>query len=331
MKEKHIETVFSEEEFRKSGAERLITFFDKTDFFEKIQKLLTADNLKDVFSFEEFRDAIIRINGILRDIPIHDRDADGEHAALGSNFSDIIYRLPLQHDKEDLLLQTYEALPDIQKEDLQYFIPLMITGIHLFNDGNGRTSRVFHVLLKNLISKEDFYFELNKALDINGRNNTMDINSTSINTYLKNCILKKYGLDEWDLLPTMSKHDIESDIDFTLEIKNYKNESADDFFETCQSDSKLALISALEFLKDKDALLNQCLEQKKSGKKYISIKLMDTFLSKDDWKNILTNYFILKKEMCALLIDMFVNPREYMVDSQTTLKEEFIGSLHSDF
>jgi hypothetical protein len=181
------------------------------------------------------------------------------------------------------------------------------------------------------MSKEDFYFELNKALDIDGRNNSADINPTSINTYFKKRILKKYGLDKWNLLPTMSTHNIENDIDLTLEIRNYKNQNADNFFETCQSDSKLAFISALEFLKDKDALLNQCLEQKQSGRKYISIKLMDTFLSEDDWKIIHDNYFLLKKEMCASSIDMFINPHEYMVDPQTTLKEEFIESLNRDF
>jgi len=49
---------------------------------------------------------LVRINGVLREIPIGERVTDGKKVYLGGS-ADITY-FPRYEDKEDLLLQTLE-------------------------------------------------------------------------------------------------------------------------------------------------------------------------------------------------------------------------------
>lgn len=199
---------------RKEMRERLIRFFDKTDMFEKFQDLLRSESLEDKIAFDEFKNFLIRINGILRDINIKDREFDGKDIILHGFNED--YEVPDDKDKESLLLKTYEAIFNIKdKNDLQYLIPVAINAIHLFADGNGRTSRVMHLLLKNLCTKEEFYFELDKALGINGRFDSVDINPLIV-------------YEDIEYINALKKERVEILIDSFIDPENYKTIEGDE-------------------------------------------------------------------------------------------------------
>lgn len=328
LKEQREQGHISEGEFRKGMIEKIISFFEKAHIFERAQEILKAENIKEVITFEEFRDFLIRVNGVVRDIPIKDREADGQTAVLGSDIS--YERLPLQEDKEELLLKAYENIDKIPKDELKYFVPLIITGIHLFKDGNGRTARIFNLLFSGFNSPEDLYRELEKTLDIDGRYNTLDINPGIIKENLKRFVLKQYGLDTWKNQPMIKELNIQNGVLGQLQIDPDICAKANHFSKICYTDQDFGFLSILSVLKDK-SYFNECLEDISLGRKRISIKLADKYLNENDWNEIYKIYFGLKRQQRGdILIDMFIDPDKYKIDESTTLKDKLINSLHTE-
>jgi len=64
-----------ENKLRADRAEKAIEFIDRANCFEFVKDLM---NNKTEINFEQFKDFLIRINGIVRNIPIKERSIDGQ-------------------------------------------------------------------------------------------------------------------------------------------------------------------------------------------------------------------------------------------------------------
>jgi len=319
----------SESDLREKSAVRLIDFIEKTGLYNKVQELSEAKNINEVLSFEEFRDFLIRVNGIIRGIKIKDRAADGENIVV-KGFVDV-YRLPKLKDKEDLLLQTYEALDKVDKNDLKYFIPLMITAIHLFEDGNGRTSRVFNVLLNNFNHKDDMHSDIRKSLGIDGRYDYKDINPQDISFDIIRLLMNQEGIsfedNQWP--PILPPEFFGTKNRFMFTTEPFTNPYGKRLFEFYNHDSELVFLSIFKYLKGKD-LLVKCIETNNElgGVKALSPALMEFFLTETDLGNIINGYFDLLKERVKILIDSFINPTEHtLIDGSMTIKDKILKSI----
>ncbi len=323
LREQKEQGIISEGEFRKGMIEKIINFFEKAHIFEKVQELLKAEKIKDVISFEEFRDFLIRVNGVVREIPIKDRGTDGQNIYMGGS-ADITY-FPYFEDRQNLLSEVYESIDKVKKEDLKYFVPLMITAIHLFKDGNGRTSRIFNLLFSDSVSGEDLSFELEKVLGLDGRYIGHNINPSYIDKEVDNYLINKYGLNSKKGL----SDEIRISVDQGLNILDHEmfddiNTDNEGFLDAWGTNKKLANMVIILFLQEK-GILQKCMTDD-----VLNIKLVNKYLNKEDWMNLESNFYKSLKEKTEILIDIFVKPEEYHVEpyNPTTLKDLLITRIN---
>jgi len=319
MEEQPIEV--NEKEFRAQQAEKLVGFLNKIGAYEYIQKLKLNPETGDEPSFEEFRDFLLRINGILRDIPISERTADGKTVYL-EGFDPAL--VPKQEDKEGLLKEAYQAVGNIQGGDEEYLLPAVVNAVHLFADGNGRTSRVLHTLLQSK-SEEEFTKKLQTSVSDSGRYDTADISPALISTDIEKIVLMRHGIQFEDngeyspIFPEGFGHLFAS-------IEEPKTPKAKEFMSFRRIDQPYCFISAYEYLKAKD-LLSKVTVEIPSGLTLSPLK-MEKELTEDDWNEIIKEYYGLKKEHVKVLIDTFVEPHSYKnVDGSMDLRDYFIKKI----
>jgi hypothetical protein len=157
---------------RPKRAEEVISFIDRAGVYDFFHNL--SEN-KESVTFEQFKSFLIRINGIARGISINERGFDGSTVGLSGGILGEIVLPPKNDDKEDLLKLAFESAKDLTPEDNSYMLPAIINELHLFSDGNGRTSRTLHLLMTSS-NKEAFGAEIRKALSVDGRYDSFDIN-----------------------------------------------------------------------------------------------------------------------------------------------------------
>lgn len=150
---------------RDKRADYLVNFLDHIN----AKNILDSEESKREFikntSFEDFEGWVVRFNGMLRSIPIKERYIDGKDVALVSN-PDQITELekkfnntgskteypPRETDKEELLKEMHQLAQKMEAQgsslqDIALLISTGVNAIHLFNDGNGRTSRLLNYLI----------------------------------------------------------------------------------------------------------------------------------------------------------------------------------------
>lgn len=313
----------SEKEFRAAQAEKIIDFLTRIGAYEYIQKLISNPEADQSLSFDKFKDFLTRLNGIARDIPISERKTDGETVYL-SGFDEAL--VPRQEDKEAILKDAYEAMSKISSGDEAYLLPATVNAVHLFADGNGRTSRVLHTLLTKFESNEKFIEKLRLALSEDGRYETADINPARVRTDIDKIILNRHGIKfenekEWSpIFPNGFRRLFAS----TEEVENPK---AKEFMSLRRTDQSYCFISAYEYLKEKDLISKNVIELR--GGVALSPSKMDQLLSEADWEEILNKYYELKKEHVEILIDAFVKPEEYKnLDGSMNLRDYFLSEIH---
>ena len=185
----------AEEESRQEQAEKLVIFLRRTGSYEYIKGLFDNAN-QERPSFEDFEDFLGRINGITRDISPTERSHDGEHVQL-SGFAEVVL-VPKHEDKEGLLEYAYDAAAELEREDISIMLPAVINAVHLFEDGNGRTSRVIHTLLEEHTSEDEALEKVRSAAGICGQFDSMNIDPGLISTELQKVVLGKHG---WNFSP----------------------------------------------------------------------------------------------------------------------------------
>ncbi|MFA6445968.1 MAG: hypothetical protein WCW14_01830 [Candidatus Paceibacterota bacterium] len=321
--EKEINSI-NDAELRIQQTEKIVDFLNKIGAYKYVQKILSNPEEKREVSFEEFRDFVVRLNGIARDVPIVKRSADGDGVYL-SGFDEV--QVPNHKDKEDILKDAYNSLGKIPSGDEAYLIPAVVNAVHLFADGNGRTSRILHTLLTKFVSVEDFNNNLRLAVGENGRLETEDINPGIVSTDIDKIVLLRHGFkfeNEQDWSP------IFPDGFCMLFVRTEKvtSKKAQEFVNLFKADQSDCFIAASEYLKEKGVLL-QNVVRLDDGMALSPLK-MEQSLSEEDWAEIMKRYYSLKKEHVEILIDSFVEPDKYKtMDGSMNLRNYFIKEIQT--
>ncbi len=315
---------------RPERAEKIVSFLEKINAFEFLQSL---DKNSEKIDFEKFKSFLVRLNGIARDIPINKRNFDGKDVEISGGLLGETILPPKAEDKDSLLEYAFDFVEDLEKKDNSYMIPAVINELHMFNDGNGRMSRVIHLLLSSE-NKEIFDTELLKTLGPDGRFDSLDINPGLINLEIELEVLKDHG---WEFVYNeqgnrKSYHEVLKGGVASAEYS--KVDSNNDFFvesiekyrKIFESDSKYLLTATVESM---------------SKEKYESLLLpnglisplkMET-LSEATWKLIFDNYYELKKDHVKTLVWIFKNPDDYKnpKNEEENLRDLFIRRIREEF
>ena len=129
-------------------ADKLLRFFEKTKFFDLVENENGFAEWLDAIDFETFQKHLIRVNGLVRDIPMKDRKMDGDTVQIGSFVTGTSYLPPEASDKERLFQEYFDSAKHVDdRKDAALMTYLAIQMIHPFSDGNGRTGRILYTLL----------------------------------------------------------------------------------------------------------------------------------------------------------------------------------------
>lgn len=332
MKEINFNTqgaIKSESEQRLERGGRIVNFLDKINAYDYINAIF--DSEKEKPSFDEFKNFLVRINGIAREIPIKKRSFDGKEMEI-SGFLGTDTLFPKFEDKDDLLRYAYDSLIITNRDDLKYSLPAIINAIHYFEDGNGRTSRTMHQLLENHSTNQEMLDSLGKALGEEGRFETPDINPGLIITEIQKIIFSKHGLHVEDNGEPNFRETFRrvASVEFEKIEENHKNiEYIKDFKSKLFVDGSYLKTVLCEVLgKDINEILTQ-----KYGSNDISPLKMAEILSETQWQEIFEKYYGLKKEYVKILIDVFAKPENYKSneDGNVSVKDLFIQKINSIF
>jgi hypothetical protein len=311
---------------RPERADKIYKFLDRINAYEYIQDVMGGQEEKP--SFEDFKNFLIRINGIARDISIKQRSFDGNEVQL-TGFVDTVL-VPKHEDKETLLKYVYDNLEKVKKGEEKYLIPVVINALHFFNDGNGRTSRVMYQLLEKHDSKEKFEREMKLALGEDGRWDCPDVSPGLIWADVEKIILEKYG---WNFgekdYPPVSLGGITAGIAAVEFNKIDKNHPSYDLAKKCFDISKddiFYILTAIHGVLGEEVI--NLLTDKLEVKRISPIKLVDK-LTQEQWQNILDSYYKLKEEHVKIIIDSFLAPDKFKSyhNKDTNLKDYFIEQV----
>ena len=336
----------SEDELRLERGEKVVHFLDRIHAYEYIQDLVANTEKLEQVSFDAYKDVLVQLNGIARDLPILKRSFDGQGVQLKGFMSEAF--LPRDEDKEALLEYSYAQIGKVKnKGDEAYMLASVINAVHLFEDGNGRTSRILYTLLSSP-SKEEFQSRLQLALGVDGRYDTQDINPGLINYDIEELILEKHG---WDFRMTKDNEKVSfkmgevntlvtiDDYDENYAYNQQKIEESEDeakkLVELFNKNNPYLVTAVSEVLGKKSLLQGVLLKQ--GGDAYvvrerISPKKMQSVLEKEDWEDIFSKFYELDREQVKILVDMFVEPGEYKsVDKNIPLRDLFIEKINKEY
>lgn len=184
------EEIVAHEYDREEQASRLLDFLDRVHanevFDTKEHKMAYIKSL----TFEQFTHLLMHINGILRDIPMKERaifeDVEmvpDEGTGLAAEMAQLKpSEMPLPQDKPELLKYAFERVCELDDpRDIGLCLATALNAIHVFGDGNGRTSRLVYDLMNYSYtgSERDNNF-LRTTIGAEGRFVTPDANPTRL-------------------------------------------------------------------------------------------------------------------------------------------------------
>jgi len=318
----------SEEEFRAEQAQKVIKFLKRIHAYDRAKEI--TGGKEKTPDFKEFKDFLVRLNGIVRKLPTSKRSADGETIYIKGDLGDEV--VPKHSDKEELLEYAYKAIPDVEKEDIKYLLPAMVNAVHFFADGNGRTSRILHQLLTEYPSEEAFFDETEKALGKSGRDDTLDINPALINTELQLKVLENHG---WVFKEPFDGQIGKIGYGFAGaqngEISEDAPKKAKEFLWLQEKDQYYS-ITAIYMLFGDEGAKKLFIEKYKGAnpQDLVSPLKMVELLTEKEWQKLIDNFYQLKKEEVKMLVDMFKKPEDYPVQmegKEITVKDAFIKSI----
>ncbi len=311
---------------RPERAERLIRFLDKTNAYETFHDLNSND-----IDFEKFESFLVRLNGITRGIPIKERQMDGFRSKLTGGLIGTTVLHPQQEDKKEILKLAFDSTKKIGQEDVSYMLPVVVNSLHIFRDANGRVSRTLHLLLDSP-NKEAFYASLEKALGIDGRFDTPDINPDFMDyEILRKLLTEKHG---WS---------IDDAGRFSKQEKLKGGVAMDEYSKIDKSNStyvghvqKFEEVAAANFYYIMTAVVDAL-----PPERYDSLLLRDKWLSpikmatlsEQEWTQIFDLYYQFKKEHAETFVYVFTNPKDYVNpwNDQETMKDMFIRRVGENF
>lgn len=221
-------------------------------------------------------------------------------------------------------------------------IPAVINALHFFEDGNGRTSRIVHLLLRGFETKDEFMTEARKALGEYGRFDSYDINPGLVSFEVDYFILKKYGWEFNEERQGVRLGKIESGF-ATVEfdqirvgrIQHPLSQYALEFHKLYRSDAHVGLTALRQALGDECIV---SLQKTYDDSVMLSPLTMLEILKPEEWAGLLDAFYDLKKEKVHILIDMFEHPDAYRLkpfffdrDVEVNLKDYFIKRVKSEY
>src|SRR3989344_604156 len=279
----------SEAEFRAEQAQKVIKFLKRAHVYDYVKDISSGE--EKMPDFKEFKDFLVRLNGIAREIPISERKPDGENVRLSGFIGGAL--VPKHSDKEELLKYAYESIPNIKKEDVKYLLPAMVNAVHLFADGNGRTSRILHQLLTEYPSEKEFLNETEGALGEHGRYDSLDINPGLIGTEIELETLKNHG---WAFTEPFVGQLDKNNFEFAgAELRQMDKDvpkEAKEVFRLYENGRGYALTAIHMLLGDERVKKLFTDKYKKANpQNLISPFKMMKILTEDDWQKIHDNFF----------------------------------------
>lgn len=317
--------VDEEKDLREHQAEKITDFLTRIGAYEYVHNLVSNLEQVDKPSFEEFRDFLVRINGIARDIPINQRATDGRTVYLSGFDSALV---PKHDDKEIILKEAYDSLDKINSGDEAYLLPAVVNAVHLFADGNGRTSRILHTLLESK-SEEEFTKKLKLAIGYNGRYDAANINPAIVSVDIDKIVLMRHGI-QFEGNKEYSPIFPEGFGLLFASIEEPTMPKAKQFMDIRKIDQPYCFVSAYEYLKEK-GILQKVLLKIPSGLTLSPLK-MEQELTETDWDEIINRYYQIKKEEVEILIDAFVKPESYKnLNGSMNLRDYFLKEIKKRF
>jgi hypothetical protein len=349
------------ESAREDRAERLVEFLRKIEageaFKSKENKIEFIKNL----TFDDFKRWLTRINGALRDIPVAKRRLDGGEVALvpdpesAGSFEGILGETkteypPRAEDKEELLREMFDlaqkmARENADMEDIALLSSAGINAVHAFEDGNGRTSRLFYFLLGTDYagSPEQVKF-LKKLLGENGR---LFVNIDP-------------GKAKWPVQDYLASHDIgiptddpnlprylndrippEENFKAKIEEKIPSEIRADFESHIIKKDGDYSFFAIYEVLRRKGKLQQIAVPIVIDGnvvRTDLSIVDVVEKMEAEEFKEILDVYWQLKKKGASILMNAIADPESYVIDTgdegsetRQTIKDVFLEKIDEGY
>jgi hypothetical protein len=327
-----MEKIRQEKILREKQAGRVIDFLDHMGAYEYVQNVLEGNGPKP--SFEDFNNFLQRLNGIARGIPIKKRSLDGQNVQLSGFIENAL--IPRHDDKAELLKYAYGNIEKINKDEIKYLIPAVINAVHLFSDGNGRTSRIIYQLLERYASKADFERSLKLSLGQHGRYDSPDINPGLIGPDVEKIVLKKYGWEfpenKYPIGPgSLSVGKGISGPEISKLDKEYESYALAKRCLDISRDDPLYVLNAIRSVLG-DERLKTFITDKYTLCKISPLKMVDQ-LTSDQWQQILDSYYQLKKEHVETIIDSFITPDNFSPyeSERINLKDYFIQEIQGNY
>jgi len=325
-----MEKINPEKISRNKQADKIIQFLDRIDAYEYFQNILKGEEQKP--SFGDFENFLVRLNGIARDIPIKKRSADGDGVRLSGLFDAAL--VPDHKDKIEILKHAYDNLEKVEKDDLKYLLPAVINAVHLFKDGNGRTSRIIYQLLGKYSSKTDFEQNMKIGLGKYGRQDSLDINPGLIFSEVREIVLKKHGWQFGDNKRPIGPGSLSvgKGISGPDIRKLDKNHESYDIAKKCldiYSIDGFYILSAIHSVLGDDRI-EKFITDDYTVSKISPLRMIDQ-LKKDEWQKIIDSYFQLKKEHVETIVDSFIAPDNFEIREGTNLKDLFIERIRENY
>lgn len=327
-----IEDNGSDELSRDEQSEKVIRFMEKLHAPEIFASEETKREYIQNLTFDEFKNLLMATNSMLRDIPVSQRSLDGENVYLKAGVFKIDdeYVPPQHEDKEELL---HEMFDDIEKmnqngrsmQDIALLTSASINAIHLFNDGNGRTSRLLYVLLKDdYTNSEEENGHLTEVLGEDGRD-IVDINPGLIAKDIDLYVAKQIGLDPSDPSRPVGFWGKSNDsitkkqIDEIFSKKNDLSDENKSFVKSIVNSDEgksyaHGFFAFYKFLKDNDTVDKYKKTFYRDDKIFLSRVLTEPIiedLRDEDAERIKKNYWNIKKMYVREMMNSIVKPDEY--------------------
>jgi len=346
---------------RAQRADYLVEFLDRINAEQVLSSEETKRDFIESASFDDFKEWIVRFNGMLRSIPIKERGLDGKDVALVPNPEQVNeYERafigerkpefpPREADKEELLKEMFDLAQKMQKQgadlnDIALLFSSGINAVHPFEDGNGRTSRLLNYLINTDYtgSKEQADF-LKKLLGEKGR---LFINidpgdaKDAITSYI---FCHQLNIDPNDKnLPRDLSQANSIEVSEKIATKVPQEIIADFKRHILGQEDDFGFFAVYSFFQKKDKLADFLtpVQNREGVIRRTDLRVVDLIekLESDEFSEILEEYWRIKKESVSLLLHGIAEPEEFKNEKSRhewlqgkTIKESFLASLDRSY